>query len=71
MAAAFGELGVDVGFGGDGHIERLNLTTVWAQQSASVEDLSKVADKLLLAMHDLRSVLVRKKAQQVEKTDVE
>lgn len=52
-------------------IERLNLTTVWAQQSATPEDLDRVADRLLLAMHDLRSVLVRKKAQQVEKTDAE
>jgi hypothetical protein len=52
-------------------VERLNLTTVWAQQTATPEDLSKVADKLLLAMHDLRSVLVRKKAQQSEKKDAE
>lgn len=44
-------------------IERLNLTAVWAQQSATPEELNRVADKLLLAMHDLRSVLVRKKAQ--------
>lgn len=50
-------------------VERLNLTTVWAQQSASPEDLHKVADRLLLAMHDLRSVLVRKKAQQSDDKD--
>ena len=49
-------------------IERLNLTTVWAQQNATPEDLNKVADRLLLAMHDLRSVLVRKKAQQSDET---
>lgn len=52
-------------------VERLNLTTVWAQQTATPEDLNKVADRLLLAMHDLRSVLVRKKAQQSEKKDAE
>ena len=52
-------------------VERLNLTTVWAQQTATPEDLDRVADKLLLAMHDLRSVLVRKKAQQAEKKDAE
>jgi hypothetical protein len=52
-------------------VERLNLTTVWAQQTATPEDLDRVADKLLLAMHDLRSVLVRKKAQQAEKNDAE
>ena len=52
-------------------VERLNLTTVWAQQTATPEDLDRVADKLLLAMHDLRSVLVRKKAQQADKKDAE
>ena len=52
-------------------VERLNLTTVWAQQTATPEDLDRVADKLLLAMHDLRSVLVRKKAQHAEKKDAE
>ena len=52
-------------------VERLNLTTVWAQQTATPEDLDRVADRLLLAMHDLRSVLVRKKAQQADKKDAE
>ena len=52
-------------------VERLNLTTVWAQQTATPEDLDRVADKLLLAMHDLRSVLVRKKAQHADKKDAE
>lgn len=52
-------------------VERLNLTTVWAQQTATPEDLDRVADRLLLAMHDLRSVLVRKKAQHAEKKDAE
>ena len=52
-------------------VERLNLTTVWAQQTATPEDLDRVADKLLLAMHDLRSVLVRKKAQHAEKKNTE
>ena len=31
------------------------------------EELGAVADRLLLAMHDLRSVLVRKKSQQIAK----
>ena len=48
-------------------VDRLNLTTVWAQQSATPDELYKVADKLLLAMHDLRSVLVRKKADRLDK----
>ncbi len=44
-------------------IDRLNLTANWAQQSATPDELDQVADRLLLAMHDLRSVLVRKKSQ--------
>jgi len=46
-------------------IDHLNLTAQWAQSKASPEDLDQVSDALLLAMHDLRSVLVRKKADQV------
>ena len=52
-------------------VDRLNLTTVWAQQSATPDELYKVADKLLLAMHDLRSVLVRKKSQRQAKASDE
>lgn len=47
-------------------IERLNLTTAWAQQKATAEDLAGVTDDLLMAMHDLRSVLVRKKGDQAD-----
>lgn len=47
-------------------VDTLNLTATWAQQSASAEELDAVSDALLLAMHDLRSVLVRKKAQQAK-----
>lgn len=43
-------------------VDRLNLTAAWAQQKATAEELDRVTDALLLAMHDLRSVLVRKKA---------
>jgi len=43
-------------------IDHLNLTTQWAQSRAEDADLEAVTDRLLLAMHDLRSVLVRKKA---------
>jgi hypothetical protein len=46
-------------------IDHLNLTAQWAQSRATPEDLAQVSDALLLAMHDLRSVLVRKKADQV------
>lgn len=43
-------------------VDHLNQTTHWAQSRASDADLEEVTDSLLLAMHDLRSVLVRKKA---------
>ncbi|MFC3117552.1 hypothetical protein ACFOHS_01590 [Jhaorihella thermophila] len=42
-------------------VDYLNLTTHWAQSRATDEQLEEVTDALLLAMHDLRSVLVRKK----------
>ena len=45
-------------------IDRLNLTAAWAQQSATPDALDAVSDRLLMAMHDLRTVLVRKKSQQ-------
>lgn len=44
-------------------VDHLNLTTHWAQSRATPEQLDAVTDQLLLAMHDLRSVLVRKKAE--------
>lgn len=47
-------------------VDRLNLTAAWAQQKASEEELERVSDALLLAMHDLRSVLVRKKADKAK-----
>ncbi len=48
-------------------IDYLNLTTHWAQTRADEEQLEDVTDGLLLAMHDLRSVLVRKKADRLLK----
>lgn len=47
-------------------VDQLNLSAVWAQQRASEEELETVTDALLLAMHDLRSVLVRKKADRLK-----
>ncbi len=46
-------------------VDYMNQTTHWAQSKASDEDLENVTDALLLAMHDLRSVLVRKKADRL------
>ena len=47
-------------------VDYLNLTTQWAQSKASEEQLEEVTDRLLMAMHDLRSVLVRKKADRLK-----
>ena len=49
-------------------VENLNLTAQWAQSRATPEQLEDITDELLLAMHDLRSVLVRKKADRMSKT---
>jgi hypothetical protein len=46
-------------------VDHMNLTTQWAQSRASDAELDAVTDKLLLAMHDLRSVLVRKKSERM------
>ena len=48
-------------------VDYLNVTTQWAQSKATDEQLDDVTDRLLMAMHDLRSVLVRKKADRLEK----
>ena len=48
-------------------VDHLNLTTHWAQSKATEAQLEEVTDALLLAMHDLRSVLVRKKADRMNK----
>ena len=44
-------------------IDHLNLTAHWAQTRATDAQLEEITDALLMAMHDLRSVLVRKKAE--------
>jgi hypothetical protein len=46
-------------------VDYLNITTQWVQSKASDEQLIGVTDELLLAMHDLRSLLVRKKADRL------
>ena len=50
-------------------VDHLNLTTQWAQSRATDEQLEAVTDALLLAMHDLRGVLVRRKADRLMKGD--
>ena len=46
-------------------VDHLNLTAHWAQTKAGEDDLEAVTDALLLAMHDLRTVLVRKMADRL------
>lgn len=48
-------------------VDHLNLTAQWAQSKATEAQLEVVTDALLLAMHDLRGVLVRKKAERLTK----
>ena len=50
-------------------VDHLNLTAHWAQTRASDADLERVTDTLLMAMHDLRTVLVRKKADRLMAED--
>ncbi|MDF2142137.1 hypothetical protein [Paenirhodobacter sp. CAU 1674] len=52
-------------------VDYLNLTTHWVQSKASDAQLDDVTDALLLAMHDLRTVLVRKKAERLMKAQPE
>ncbi|SEP10203.1 hypothetical protein SAMN04490248_12513 [Salinihabitans flavidus] len=49
-------------------VDHLNLTAHWAQSTATDDQLEEITDELLLAMHDLRSVLVRKKAERLTRT---
>jgi hypothetical protein len=50
-------------------VDYLNLTTQWVQSKATPEQLDIVTDALLLAMHDLRTMLVRKKAERLLSED--
>jgi hypothetical protein len=48
-------------------VDYLNITTQWVQSKANDEQLEDVTDALLFAMHDLRTVLVRKKSDRLTK----
>ncbi|MEE9428393.1 MAG: hypothetical protein V3V25_09635 [Paracoccaceae bacterium] len=50
-----------------GTVEHINLTTHWINSKASDTELEAITDELLMAMHDLRTVLVRKKAGRLDK----
>ena len=47
-------------------VEHLNLTTQWANSRATDDELEELTGPLLMAMHDLRTVLVRKKSQRTD-----
>ena len=46
-------------------VDHMNHTAQWVQTTAEDDELEEITDVLLLAMHDLRSVLVRKKADRL------
>ena len=48
-------------------VDHLNLTAQWAQTRATDDQLDRVTDHLLLAMHDLRLTLVRRKAERLSR----
>jgi phage terminase Nu1 subunit (DNA packaging protein) len=50
-------------------VDHLNLTAHWANSKASDAELEAVTDRLLLAMHDLRQVLIRRKADRLGQAD--
>ncbi|GHC43558.1 hypothetical protein [Neogemmobacter tilapiae] len=50
-------------------VDHLNLTAHWANSKASDAELEVVTDRLLLAMHDLRQVLIRRKADRLGQAD--
>jgi len=52
-------------------VDHLNQTAHWAQAEASADEVAEVADALLLAMHDLRMVLIRRKAEALSPPDDE
>lgn len=52
-------------------VEHLNLTAQWAQSRATDDQLEAVTEVLLLAMHDLRTLLVRKKSDRLVKRTAE
>jgi hypothetical protein len=50
-------------------VDTLNYTAHWVQKDADDTQLEMVTDSLLMAMHDLRTLLVRKKAERLMRED--
>lgn len=50
-------------------VDGIDRTAHWVQSRASDADLDAVTDRLLLAMHDLRQLLVRRRAERMSRAD--
>ncbi len=50
-------------------VDQLGKTTHWAQTRAGASELDAVTDPLMLAMHDLRAILVRKRSERLSRGD--
>ena len=50
-------------------IDHLNLTTQWVQSKATDQEIDQFAERMLMAMHDLRSVLVRKITDRIKRKE--
>lgn len=48
-------------------VDHMNLTAQWAQSRATDAELDEVTDILLLAMHDLRTALIKRKSDRITK----
>jgi hypothetical protein len=49
-------------------VDHLNMTAHWAQARATDDQLDQVTNALLMAMHDLRTVLVRRMSDRLSGT---
>ena len=49
-------------------IDHMNQTAQWVQSKATDEELDQFTQPLLLAMHDLRSVIVRKLSDRMKES---
>lgn len=48
-------------------VDHLSQVSHWIQSKASDEEVAAVTDDLLLSMNDLRQVLVRRRAERVQR----
>lgn len=50
-------------------VDFLNTTTHWLNSKATDDQVDEISDSLLLAMHDLRTLLVRRKSERLTRAD--